>query len=308
MRFDGGDLDVHARRLRLHEGADRRRVRAAAAAAGLHAARSRREAARVARRQVGGVRHELQRRDPRGRARRRRRALSTDGSEGNCYELDSIAWSPDSKKLAAYRVKPGYRRLVHYVESSPEDQLQPKYSTRFYAKPGDVARPRAAGPLRRRGARRRAPSTTRSSPTPTSCRASSGARTAGAHLRVQPARPPGVPGHRGRRGNRRGAGRHLARSRRPSSRYSGKKFRHDVADGREIIWMSERDGWNHLYLYRRRDRRGEEPDHEGRVGGARRLEAWTMRSGRSGSARAACIPARTRTSSTTTASTSTARA
>ncbi len=31
--------------------------------------------------------------------------------------------------------------------------------------------------------------------------------------------------------------------------YSGKKFRHDVHDGQEVIWMSERDGWNHLYLY-----------------------------------------------------------
>ncbi|MCX6374905.1 MAG: prolyl oligopeptidase family serine peptidase, partial [Armatimonadetes bacterium] len=31
--------------------------------------------------------------------------------------------------------------------------------------------------------------------------------------------------------------------------YSGKKFRYDVADGKEIVWMSERDGWNHLYLY-----------------------------------------------------------
>jgi dipeptidyl aminopeptidase/acylaminoacyl peptidase len=31
--------------------------------------------------------------------------------------------------------------------------------------------------------------------------------------------------------------------------YSSKKFRHEVADGKEVVWMSERDGWNHLYLY-----------------------------------------------------------
>jgi dipeptidyl aminopeptidase/acylaminoacyl peptidase len=30
---------------------------------------------------------------------------------------------------------------------------------------------------------------------------------------------------------------------------SGKRFRADINGGREIIWMSERDGWNHLYLY-----------------------------------------------------------
>jgi len=64
--------------------------------------------------------------------------LSTDGSEGNYYELASIRWAPDSQKLAAYRVRPGYRREVHYVESSPEDQVQPKHSTLIYAKPGDV--------------------------------------------------------------------------------------------------------------------------------------------------------------------------
>jgi dipeptidyl aminopeptidase/acylaminoacyl peptidase len=29
---------------------------------------------------------------------------------------------------------------------------------------------------------------------------------------------------------------------------SGKKYRFDVADGKDVIWMSERDGWNHLYL------------------------------------------------------------
>jgi dipeptidyl aminopeptidase/acylaminoacyl peptidase len=30
--------------------------------------------------------------------------------------------------------------------------------------------------------------------------------------------------------------------------YSGKKYRHDLSDGQDVIWMSERDGWNHLYL------------------------------------------------------------
>ena len=29
---------------------------------------------------------------------------------------------------------------------------------------------------------------------------------------------------------------------------SGKKYRFDLNDGQEVIWMSERDGWNHLYL------------------------------------------------------------
>ena len=64
--------------------------------------------------------------------------LSTDGSEGGYYDPDSLAWSPDSTRLAVYKVRPGQRRYVHYVESSPEDQLQPKHSMLQYAKPGDV--------------------------------------------------------------------------------------------------------------------------------------------------------------------------
>ena len=65
-------------------------------------------------------------------------ALSYDGSEGNYYTMRSVTWSPDGKRLAAYRVRPGYRREVHYVESSPADQLQPKHFTIPYRKPGDA--------------------------------------------------------------------------------------------------------------------------------------------------------------------------
>ena len=52
--------------------------------------------------------------------------LSTDGSEGDAYIVNSIEWSPDSKKLVAYRQKPGYNRVPYYIQSSPPDQVQPK--------------------------------------------------------------------------------------------------------------------------------------------------------------------------------------
>ena len=45
--------------------------------------------------------------------------FSTDGSEGNFYTYASITWSPDSKKLAANRLRRGYHRVLQYVESSP---------------------------------------------------------------------------------------------------------------------------------------------------------------------------------------------
>ncbi len=64
--------------------------------------------------------------------------LSRDGSEGNYYTYESLRWSPDSKRIAAYRLKRGYHRVIQYVESSPADQLQPKYHTMEYAKPGDA--------------------------------------------------------------------------------------------------------------------------------------------------------------------------
>ncbi|MBL0173305.1 MAG: prolyl oligopeptidase family serine peptidase [Gemmatimonadaceae bacterium] len=74
--------------------------------------------------------------------------LSTDGSEGDAYLANSIVWSPDSKKLVAYRQKAGYNRVPYYVQSSPADQVQPKlvpygqapgnFGGGVYRKAGDI--------------------------------------------------------------------------------------------------------------------------------------------------------------------------
>lgn len=48
-----------------------------------------------------------------------------------------MIWAPDSKKLIAIKTKAGGDRKVTLVESSPRDQLQPKTSTYNYLKPGD---------------------------------------------------------------------------------------------------------------------------------------------------------------------------
>jgi hypothetical protein len=183
--------------------------------------------------------------------------LSTDGSEGHPYELSSIAWSPDSKKIAAYRVTPGYRRQVHYVESSPEDQIQPKSSSLNYAKPGDVLD--IDQPVifdvesRRQIVVDNALFPNAYAMSELEWRKDSRTLTFEYNQR----------GHQVYRVIEVDATTGAARaviSEQPKTFFtyrtangtladSGKQFRYDVDDGREIVWMSERDGWNHLYLY-----------------------------------------------------------
>jgi dipeptidyl aminopeptidase/acylaminoacyl peptidase len=174
--------------------------------------------------------------------------LSTDGSEGTYYDPESLVWSPDSTKLAVFKVTPGFRRYVHYVQSSPEDQLQPEDSVMQYAKPGDVLdveRPvifhvadgkqlvvdNALFPNAYDMSR-------------PEWRKSGSAVTFEYNQR----------GHQvyrvievnGETGTPRAI---ISEEPKTFFCYSGKKYRHDVDDGREVVWMSERDGWNHLYLY-----------------------------------------------------------
>jgi dipeptidyl aminopeptidase/acylaminoacyl peptidase len=174
--------------------------------------------------------------------------LSTEGSEGNFYAARSIAWSPDSKRIAAYRIRPGYHREVHYVESSPEDQLQPKHSSRLYSKPGDVLD--VEQPVLFEVASKRqlnidntlfpnaydvTPLTWRKDGRAVVFEYNQRGHQAYRVIEIDPV-----------------TGKTRAVIDEQSStffEYSAKKFRFDFNDGRDIIWMSERDGWNHLYMY-----------------------------------------------------------
>ncbi|WP_255416724.1 DPP IV N-terminal domain-containing protein [Flavobacterium sp. 81] len=62
--------------------------------------------------------------------------LSYDGSKGFYYS-SYLQWSPNSKEIMAYKVRPGEDHKIYFVESSPADQFQPKLQTRDYLKPGD---------------------------------------------------------------------------------------------------------------------------------------------------------------------------
>jgi len=183
----------------------------------------------------------------RPKGKREGAALSFDGSEGNYYALASLVWSPDSKMIAVYRVRPGYHRKIQYVESSPADQVQPKYHSMDYAKPGDAL----------------------DQPQPVLFHIESKKQmTVDEALFPNPYNLTRIEWRKDNRAftfeyNQRGhqvyriievnAADGKARSvisEEPKTffTYSSKKYRFDLADGREVIWMSERDGWNHLYL------------------------------------------------------------
>ncbi|MGH9204540.1 MAG: DPP IV N-terminal domain-containing protein, partial [Vicinamibacterales bacterium] len=181
--------------------------------------------------------------------------LSSDGSEANYYELSSVQWSPDSTKLAAYRLKAGHRRYVHYVESSPEDQLQPKPWQLLYAKPGDVLDLEQPVIVDRATGKTTAIANDLF-PNPYDLSALEWRKDGRAVTFEYNQR-----GHQVYRVIEADATSGKARAviseetktffyynQASSNRGSGKRFRFDVNDGSEVVWMSERDGWNHFYL------------------------------------------------------------
>jgi dipeptidyl-peptidase-4 len=61
--------------------------------------------------------------------------LSQDGKADDAYT--QIQWAPDSQSLVAWRVEPGERKEVYLLESAPAGGGRAKLTTRPYALPGD---------------------------------------------------------------------------------------------------------------------------------------------------------------------------
>jgi dipeptidyl aminopeptidase/acylaminoacyl peptidase len=175
-------------------------------------------------------------------------ALTVDGFEGDGYDPQSIVWSPDSRRIAVYRVRPGYRREVHYVMSSPEDQLQPKHSTLLYNKPGDILD---------QGTPVIIDIASKSQINVDRTLFPNAYAVTGLEWRKDGRAVTFEYNQRGHQVYRvieidaaTGRTRAVINETMPTFfEYSAKKYRYDLADGQEIIWMSERDGWNHLYMY-----------------------------------------------------------
>ncbi|MEM8882544.1 MAG: prolyl oligopeptidase family serine peptidase [Planctomycetota bacterium] len=163
------------------------------------------------------------------------------GRAGNAF-YGAVHWAPDSKRLCVLRTKAGQRRTITMVESSPRDRVQPRVHTMGYVKPGDVI----------------------DHPRPWMITISGKATEVDDALFPQPWSltrfrwtKEGLTFVYNERGH--GLLRVIAVDKKPRViidedaktfvDYAGKFFLHHRDEARELIWMSERDGWNHLYRY-----------------------------------------------------------
>ena len=175
-----------------------------------------------------------------------KRVLSQDGSPGDYYS-NRIYWSPDSRYIMVCRRQPVPKRYAYYVESSPRDQLQPILHKQEYAKPGD----------------RLPQHTPVIFDTQTGRRVEADMAVCGNQYDLGNFR--WLPGSRevtmeyNQRGHKlvsilamdavTGRMRTVVEERSETFVNYTRYFRHDYSDGSRMIWMSERDNWNHLYLY-----------------------------------------------------------
>ena len=172
--------------------------------------------------------------------------LSSDGTEDDGYTRP-LQWSPDSRKIVAFRVKKVAQRQIHIVQSSPPDQLQPKLQTIDYTKPGDAI-PQPMPHLFDVDNHREIALDHALYPNPWEISELAWVTDSAEFSFVYNQR-----GHqlmrivavRGDSGSARTVFEDTAKT---FIDYSQKFYLHRLPATREILWASERDGYNHLYL------------------------------------------------------------
>lgn len=180
------------------------------------------------------------------------RALSKDGTKSNYYST-YLAWSPDSRYVVSCRLRPIEKRYVYYVESSPKDQLQPKLHKQEYAKPGDELAFKVPHVFNVETGEEAAPSTELFD------------RQYELSFPRWDKDSKAITFEYNQRGHKvyrllemdaeSGSVRTLIEETADTYVNYPRIYRHHMEDGRYVIWSSERDDYNHLYLYDRRTAR-----------------------------------------------------
>jgi dipeptidyl aminopeptidase/acylaminoacyl peptidase len=173
--------------------------------------------------------------------------LSYDGGIGNYYS-SIIKWSYDSKKIVTCRIIPAEKHIIHYIESSPSDQLQPRHFSYEYQKPGDAI-PQKYPQLFDIEQMRNIRLDDELIPEQYSINNILWSKDSKyftfeynrrGHQLYQIIKADALTGEE----------MVVINETSPTFiDYSGKYYRYNCEKEGEIIWASERDGWNHLYLY-----------------------------------------------------------
>ena len=174
--------------------------------------------------------------------------LTRDG-DSLCYYSAWGTLSPDERYLATVKITPAPNHYVYYVESSPKDRLEPRLHKQEYAKPGDSLNYRVPVIVELATGRVIVPSTELFSRQyyVTAPRWDKDGRTVTFEFNER--------GHKTYRvlemSAETGRVRTLIEEKNPKYVNYNHQRRIDLEDGRHILWTSERDGRNHIYLYDR---------------------------------------------------------
>lgn len=173
------------------------------------------------------------------------RALSNDGTQGNYYS-SYIKWSPDGQYVCTNKIRPAEKRFVYYVESSPKNQLQPILHKQEYAKPGDELRFKLPCAFNVETGKASIPETTLFSKQ---------YDLYGPYWNKEGNKILFTYNERGHKYYRllemdpaTSEVRTIVEENSPTFVNYNRTYQHFLEDGKQLIWMSERDNWAHLYM------------------------------------------------------------